>query len=110
MFKLARTARLSNRGSHLVRCSGVQAATTLIVAAFRDRGLRRITISTSWLSAVNRFIRRSTKSLQACSDAAVSEAWRHGPILHIFPRTGSNRKVLSLVTVTKRLPAATRAG
>jgi hypothetical protein len=38
-----------------------QAATTLIRAAFRERGFRRITISTSWSSAVKRFIRRSTE-------------------------------------------------
>ena len=38
-----------------------QAATTLIRAAFRERGFCRITISTSWSSAVNRFIRRSTE-------------------------------------------------
>ena len=38
-----------------------QAATTLIRPAFRERGFRRITISTSWSSAVNRFIRRSTE-------------------------------------------------
>jgi hypothetical protein len=37
------------------------AATTLIRPAFRERGFRRITISTSWSSAVNRFIRRSTE-------------------------------------------------
>jgi hypothetical protein len=38
-----------------------QAATTLIRAVFRERGFRRITISTSWSSAVNRFIKRSTE-------------------------------------------------
>lgn len=36
-------------------------ATTLIRPVFRERGFRRITISTSWSSAVNRFIRRSTE-------------------------------------------------
>jgi len=30
-------------------------------AAFRERNLRRITISTSWPSAVNRLIKRSTE-------------------------------------------------
>jgi hypothetical protein len=39
----------------------LQAATTLIRAALRERGFCRITISTSWSSAVNRFIRRSTE-------------------------------------------------
>lgn len=37
------------------------AATTLIRPAFRDRGFGRITISTSWSSAVNRLISRSTE-------------------------------------------------
>ena len=37
------------------------AATTVIRPAFRERGFRRITISTSWSSAVKRFIRRSTE-------------------------------------------------
>jgi hypothetical protein len=37
------------------------AATTLIRPALRDRGFRRITISTSRSSAVNRFISRSTE-------------------------------------------------
>jgi hypothetical protein len=37
------------------------AATTLIRPPFRERGLRRITISTSWSSAVSRFIKRSTE-------------------------------------------------
>jgi hypothetical protein len=40
----------------------------------------------------------------------VSEAWWDGLILHIFRMTDSNRKVLSLVTLTKLLPAAIRAG
>jgi hypothetical protein len=39
----------------------IHAATTLIRPAFRERGFRRITISTSWSSAVNRFIKRSTE-------------------------------------------------
>ena len=42
--------------------SRTHAATTLIRAAFRERGFRRITISTSWSSAVKRFIRRSTEN------------------------------------------------
>ena len=37
------------------------AATTLIRPVFRDRGFRRITISTSWSTAVSRFIKRSTE-------------------------------------------------
>ena len=41
--------------------SCAQAATTLIRPAFRERGFRRMTISTSWSSAVNRFISRSTE-------------------------------------------------
>ena len=44
--------------------------TTLIRPAFRERGFRRITISTSWSSAVNRFIKRSTENPPACSDEA----------------------------------------
>ena len=39
-----------------------QAATTLIRPAFRERGFRRITISTSWSTAVKKFIRRSTEN------------------------------------------------
>ena len=38
------------------------AATTLIRPAFRERGFCRITISTSWSSAVKRFMRRSTEN------------------------------------------------
>jgi hypothetical protein len=49
------TARENARGAS-------QAATTLIRPAFRERGFRRITISMSWSSAVNRFIRRSTEN------------------------------------------------
>jgi hypothetical protein len=40
----------------------------------------------------------------------VSEAWWSGLILHIFRMTDGNRKALSLVTLTKLLPAAIRAG
>ena len=40
----------------------------------------------------------------------VSEAWWDGLILHIFRMTDGNRKVLSLVTLMKLLPAAIRAG
>jgi len=40
----------------------------------------------------------------------VSEAWWDGLILHIFRMTDNNRKVLSLVTLSKLLPAAIRAG
>lgn len=40
----------------------------------------------------------------------VSEAWWNGLILHIFRMTDSNRKGLSLVTLTKLLPAAIRGG
>jgi hypothetical protein len=40
----------------------------------------------------------------------VSEAWWDGLILHIFRMTDANRKVLSLVTLTKLLPASIRAG
>ncbi len=47
--------------SVLVGAISAQAATTLIRAAFRDRGFFRMTISTSWSSAVSRFIRRSTE-------------------------------------------------
>ena len=48
------------------QCAGMsspqgQAATTLILAAFRVRGFFRMMISTSWSSAVSRFIRRSTE-------------------------------------------------
>src|SRR5437773_9506862 len=39
-----------------------QAATTLIRPAFRERGFCRITISTSWSSAVSKFIKRSTEN------------------------------------------------
>ena len=49
------TARENARGAS-------QAVTTLIRPAFRERGFRRITISMSWSSAVNRFIRRSTEN------------------------------------------------
>ena len=40
----------------------------------------------------------------------VSEAWWDGLILHIFRMTDANKKVLSLVTLTKLLPATLRAG
>jgi len=40
----------------------------------------------------------------------VSEAWWNSLILHIFRMTDGNRTVLSLVTLTKLLPAALRAG
>ena len=40
----------------------------------------------------------------------VSEAWWDGMILHIFRMTDGNRNVVSLVTLTKLLPAAIRAG
>jgi hypothetical protein len=40
----------------------------------------------------------------------VSEAWWSGLILHLFRMTDSNKKVLSLVTLSKLLPAAIRAG
>ena len=39
-----------------------QAATTLMRAVFLERGFLRITISTSWSSAVSRFIRRSIEN------------------------------------------------
>ena len=39
----------------------------------------------------------------------VSEAWWDGLILHIFRMTDANRKALSLVTLTKLLPATLRA-
>jgi hypothetical protein len=40
----------------------------------------------------------------------VSEAWWDGLILHIFRMTDGNKKVLSLVTLTKLLPTAVRSG
>lgn len=40
----------------------------------------------------------------------VSEAWWDGLILHIFRMTDGNRKVLSLVTLTKLLPTVVRSG
>ena len=43
--------------------SCAQAATTLIRPVFRERGFRRITISTSWSSAVNRFIDGEARKL-----------------------------------------------
>ena len=44
-----------------VMAAVAQAATTVIRPPFRERRFRRITISTSWSTAVNRFIRRSTE-------------------------------------------------
>ena len=57
-IRIQKPARILMAGKYV--CQDY-AATTLIRPAFRERGFRRITISTSWSSAVNRFIRRSTE-------------------------------------------------
>ena len=62
------------------------------------------------------FLRRRPAQIDTLNKAApgffylVSEAWWSGLILHIFRMTGGNGKALSLVTLTKLLPAAIRAG